>query len=130
MNVDRKGNDGTDERAKLEDGPKDSERLALVLFEWITEHNRALGGPKQRRSEAEHATGKNNEPSRSLRLETSSRALNARMRMEPVDLLRLTTTRSQYTTNNPVSQWQGSGGARALYMWQWIRKRDSDDNCP
>lgn len=60
--IDCEGDDCTDERTKLEDGPEDTESLALILLKWITHHDTALGRPEQSSGDAEDRTGKNQEP--------------------------------------------------------------------
>lgn len=59
VNVDRKCDEGADEGAKLEDGPKDGEGFALVLFKRIAHHDRALSRPQESRGYTEHAAGEN-----------------------------------------------------------------------
>jgi hypothetical protein len=73
LKVDREGDDGTDERTKLEDGPKDTESLAFILLERVAHHNASLGRPEQGGGDTEECTGKNQEPARALGLVTSGR---------------------------------------------------------
>jgi len=68
--IDSKGDDGTDEGTKLEDGPEDTERLAFILLEWVTHHNTSLSRPEQSGGDTEDCAGKNQEPACTLRLVT------------------------------------------------------------
>ena len=70
LKVDSEGNDGTDKRTKLEDGPEDAEGLALVLLEGITHHDTSLGGPKETGGDAKDCAGENQEPACTLSLMT------------------------------------------------------------
>ena len=57
-----KGDDGADEGAKLEDGPEDTERLALVLLERVGHHYRTLGRPEEGGGDTEDRTSEDDEP--------------------------------------------------------------------
>ena len=45
LEIDSEGDDGTDERTELEDGPEDTKCLALILLERVTHHDTSLGRP-------------------------------------------------------------------------------------
>ena len=68
--VDGEGNEGAQERAELEDGPENGERLALVLFERVGHHDGALRRPEERGGDSEEGAGEDEEPSRALGPET------------------------------------------------------------
>ena len=46
LEVDSERDDSTDERAKLEDGPEDTESLAFIFLERIAHHDTSLGRPE------------------------------------------------------------------------------------
>ena len=71
LDVDSQSNNGTDQRAELEDCPEHAEGLALILLKWVTHHDGALCGPEERRGETEHSTSEDEEPAGSLGLEAS-----------------------------------------------------------
>jgi hypothetical protein len=73
LKIDSEGDDGTDERTKLEDGPEDAKRLAFILLERITHHNTSLGRPEQSGGDTEECTSENQEPACALGLVTSER---------------------------------------------------------
>lgn len=68
MNVDGECDDSTNEGPELEYRPEDGECLALVLLEWVSHHDGALGRPQQCGSEPKDSTGEDKEPVRSLGL--------------------------------------------------------------
>ena len=67
--VDGESNERADERAKLEDGPEDTEGLALVLLQWVAHHDATLCGPKEGGGDTENRTSEDKEPPRALSLE-------------------------------------------------------------
>jgi len=73
LEIDSEGNDGTNERTELEDGPEDTECLALILLERVTHHDTSLGGPEQGCGDAEDCASENQEPTCTLGLVTSER---------------------------------------------------------
>ena len=68
--VDGEGNDGTDERTKLEYGPEDTKSLAFIPLEGVAHHNASLSRPKQSGGDSKNGTGENQEPARALGLMT------------------------------------------------------------
>jgi len=73
LKIDSEGNDGTDERTKLEEGPEDAERLAFILLEWVTHHNTSLGRPEQSGGDTKDCAGENQEPACTLGLVTGGK---------------------------------------------------------
>lgn len=73
LEVDGEGDDGTDERTELEDGPEDTERLSFILFKRVAHHDTSLGRPEQGSSHTKDCTGENQEPTCTLSLMTSGR---------------------------------------------------------
>ena len=57
LKIDGEGDDGTNERTELEDGPEDTECLAFILLEGIAHHDASLGGPEQSGGDAEECAG-------------------------------------------------------------------------
>ena len=66
--IDGKSDDGADEGAKLENGPKDTEGFAFIPLERVTHHNAPLSGPKQSSGDTQDRAGEYQEPSRALGL--------------------------------------------------------------
>ena len=73
VKIDSEGDDGADERTKLENGPEDTERLAFILLEGVTHHDTSLGGPEQCGGDAENCAGEDQEPACALGLMSGGR---------------------------------------------------------
>jgi len=71
LEIDSEGDDSTDERTELEDGPEDTECLSLILLERVTHHDTSLGRPEQGGGDTEDCASKNQEPTCTLGLMTS-----------------------------------------------------------
>ncbi len=68
------GNGRADKGTELENGPKDAVAAALVLFSRVGHHDGTLGGPEQRRAEAQNGASQDQEPSRAVDLEVPERS--------------------------------------------------------
>ena len=73
LEVDSESDNSTNKRTELEDGPEDTECLALILLEWVTHHDTPLGRPKQGGGDTEDRASENQEPTCTLGLMTSGR---------------------------------------------------------
>ena len=73
VKIDSEGDDGTDERTKLKDGPEDTKRLAFILLERIAHHDTSLGRPEESGGDTEERTGEDQEPPCTVGLMTSRR---------------------------------------------------------
>ena len=73
LKIDSEGDDGTDERTKLKDGPEDTESLAFIFLERVTHHDTSLGRPEQSGGDTEECTGEDQEPSCALGLMTGGK---------------------------------------------------------